>query len=123
MNEIGSCEVQIPDIKHFRTHVSSIRGRAKKNGIPFDLDAEYLQSIWTGICPVFGTTLKAPGYGSVHDALTCASLDKNIPSIGYTRGNVSWISYRANILKRDATTSELMEVVKWMQSLNLPDDI
>ena len=111
------------DLGPFRYHAGQIRGRAKKNNIPFDLDAEYLRSIWTGVCPCFGTELRLPGFGDVasHPKQSC-SLDRLQPALGYTKGNVAWISYFANAIKRNATTSEVMDVALWMQSMNIPDN-
>ena len=113
--------LKTPDIRLFRQHLNSVRGRAKKSNIPFDLDAEYLQSIWTGVCPAFGTDLRPPTYGSHHDPYITASLDKNVPSLGYVKGNVTWVSKKANTIKNDATPEELMEVALWVKSLNLPN--
>lgn len=36
------------------------------------------------------------------------SLDRIIPELGYSAGNVEWVSVRANICKRDATPEELV---------------
>lgn len=40
------------------------------------------------------------------------SLDRVIPSLGYVKGNVWVISYRANAIKQDATLEELELLVK-----------
>jgi hypothetical protein len=42
------------------------------------------------------------------------SLDRIVPKLGYTVGNVCVISQRANILKRDATPDELYAVANYM---------
>ena len=110
------------DLGHFRRHASSIRGRARRSNTPFDIDAEYLREIWTGICPVFGTELRLPGFGDIagRPKQTC-SLDRLQPHLGYTKGNVVWISHFANAIKTNATTSEVMDVALWMQSMNIPE--
>jgi hypothetical protein len=38
-----------------------------------------------------------------------------VPSLGYVRGNVEVISWRANSLKRDGTLDEMEKLVMWMR--------
>ncbi|UOF81207.1 restriction endonuclease pacI-beta-alpha-metal hnh motif 1.97A [Caudoviricetes sp.] len=42
------------------------------------------------------------------------SVDRLVPHLGYVPGNVRVISWRANILRRDATTRELKKLVKYL---------
>lgn len=86
--------------------------RAKKKGIPFDLDKEYLRNIVPEKCPVLGITLKR-GVGKFSDC--SPSLDRLIPELGYVKGNVRVISDKANRLKRDATLEELKALVKYLE--------
>lgn len=93
------------------------RSWCKRRGVPFDLDKEYLESIWTGVCPVLGLKLNVPlleskGRGSNHTA----HLDRKNPDLGYVRGNVCWLSGRANRIKYDATLTELRALVAWMEA-------
>jgi len=75
------------------------KSESKRKGIPFDLTEEYLESIWTDTCPVFNKPFVK------HDKTNDYSpaLDRIIPSKGYTKGNVVYISARANRIKYDAT--------------------
>lgn len=93
------------------------RVRARNSKVPFDVDVEYLQSIYPedGLCPVFGTDLIWGDDGKPKD--NSPSLDRIIPSTGYVRGNLVWISNRANILKRDANWEELDKVATWLKSI------
>lgn len=77
------------------------------------MDADYLASIWTGECPIFHVPISYNhvGKGSVNSA----HLDRVIPSKGYVKGNVTWISGRANRIKYDATLEELKQIVEWME--------
>ena len=82
--------------------------RAKQNNIPFNLTKEDISiPIY---CPVLNIKLKqfdiddAPKRGYNPDS---PFLDRIIPSLGYVKGNVRVISARANLLKNDATISEL----------------
>lgn len=87
----------------------------RARGIPFEVTQEYLESIWTGVCPVFGikVALGGDGKGSHHSA----HLDKFKPELGYVEGNVTWISGRANRIKYDASLSELKQLVAWMEGV------
>lgn len=44
-----------------------------------------------------------------------AELDRLIPSKGYVKGNVRWISSRANRLKSDVSIDELKKILKYME--------
>ena len=97
----------------FAIRMRTCRARAKEKGLPFDLTEDYLKSIWTDTCPVFGTPLNI-------DALKCeanhAQLDRVIPALGYVKGNVVWLSQRANRIKDDATLEDLERLVTWFKS-------
>lgn len=100
----------------FHMYALTKRSWCKSRGIEFDLDEAYLRGLWTGVCPVFGLELNIPmkearGRGSNHTA----HLDRLRPDLGYVRGNVAWISGRANRIKYDASLSELKMIVGWME--------
>lgn len=44
-----------------------------------------------------------------------AELDRLIPDKGYVKGNVHWISRRANRIKSDATVEELEKIISYMK--------
>jgi hypothetical protein len=87
-----------------KCRINAIKFKCTKNGIPFDLDVEYLVSIYPkdGKCPVFGTPL------IIGDKINCPSIDRIIPSKGYKKGNVRIISNTANTLKSNATLEQLI---------------
>lgn len=78
------------------------RHSAKSRNIPFELQEKDI--IIPEKCPVLGLTLEV-GKDKASD--NSPSLDKIIPSLGYTVGNVRVISQRANLLKSNATLEEL----------------
>lgn len=43
------------------------------------------------------------------------SLDRVVPSLGYVKGNVRVISFRANRIKSDATADELRAVLSYTE--------
>ncbi len=84
--------------------------RAKKFGLQFDLDVEDIAV--PEVCPVLGIPLK---YGVGKRTGASPSLDRLRPELGYVKGNVAVISWRANDLKRDATPDELRRVADWYE--------
>lgn len=89
----------------------------RKKGLEFDLDGEYLESIWTDTCPILGLELKKPFEEPGRGSVSTAHLDRRDPALGYVRGNVTWLSGRANRIKYDATIEELQAVFNWMKGL------
>lgn len=79
--------------------LGNVRRRVEEKSLPFDLDAEYLLGILPKNlkCPIFKTKMVWGG----KDADNSPSLDRIIPSKGYTKGNVRWTSNIANTLKSD----------------------
>ncbi|MHC2284454.1 hypothetical protein [Bradyrhizobium barranii] len=98
-----------------RHQIAQIKHRAKKSGLTFDLTWESI--VPPDNCPVFGTPLRlsggttAKGYQPLPDA---ASVDRVDNRLGYVRGNVRVISFRANILKKDAAPEELRRLADWL---------
>lgn len=82
--------------------------RAAEKKVPFELclaDIEVPE-----VCPLLGLTLARPKRGEYSPG--CASIDEITPGLGYVKGNVQVISYRANTVKSDATIEELERLVK-----------
>ena len=99
----------------YRT-VENARRRAKARDLPFSLTEEYLESIWTGVCPVFQTRLNLPSHGEGHTVtVTRPSLDRIRPDMGYVKGNVIWISSTANLIKSNASSADILAVGAWLQ--------
>jgi predicted nucleic acid-binding Zn ribbon protein len=93
-----------------RSILSRVKHRAKRDGIPFNLEVSDI--VVPDTCPILGIPLTAhygKGVGYHPDS---PSVDRIIPSQGYTKGNVRVISARANLLKNDATVAELEKVLE-----------
>ena len=99
----------------FYAILEAARRRAKDRDVPFSITEEYLESIWTGVCPVFQTRLSLPNHGGHELSPTKPSLDRLVPDKGYVPGNVIWISMRANQIKSDGTSAEIQAVATWLQ--------
>lgn len=85
--------------------LNACRNRAKKESLPFDIDLDYLLSIYGETCPYLGIKLSlVNSSGNSMDAL---SIDKIIPSLGYVKGNVMIVSFKANVMKQDVDIQTL----------------
>ena len=82
----------------------------KRNNIPFNLEIADIKI--PAVCPIFGEPL-IPGS---KDIKYIPSLDRVIPNLGYVKGNVQVISFRANSKKKDATLEELKAILKYMKT-------
>ena len=88
--------------------------RAIKDQVPHNIDFEYLKSIATQTCPVFGIQLAwgTLGEGSSDNS---PSLDKIKPEWGYVKGNVVIMSHLANKIKQDVGWEEIMCLAVWLK--------
>jgi hypothetical protein len=100
--------------KNPATYLLSVcKARAKKLGVPFNLTKEDI--VIPEFCPVFGTRLEH-GTKPFHD--NSPSLDRFKPELGYVKGNIYIISFRANRIKGNATLEEIEKVIKYIQDGN-----
>lgn len=86
------------------------RKRAREKNIPFDLAVEDL--VIPQFCPVLGIELCVNDGYAQHNSI---SLDRVIPELGYVKGNVAIISYRANTIKGDSSIEDLEKVLVWLK--------
>jgi hypothetical protein len=91
---------------------SKIRAKAKK--LPHNITSDDIREVWPkdNICPV----LKKPfemGFKSRKTKSMAPSLDKIIPSKGYTKGNIVVISDIVNRLKSDASLEDLKKIINF----------
>jgi hypothetical protein len=82
--------------------LNSSRTRARAKGLLHNIDIEDI--VIPEVCPILGVPL-VKGVGDYSD--NSPTLDRIIPKLGYTKGNVWVISMRANRLKQDSTLEEL----------------
>ena len=90
----------------------NIKSRCKRIGKEFSIELEDITI--PEKCPVFGFDLKRED----RQTWMCApSVDRIDSSKGYIKGNVTVVSRRANILKRDATIGELEQLFNYYKTL------
>jgi len=91
-----------------------IKKRARENGIPSSLTVDYLVSILPDdmICPILEKKME---FGGGKDRSLSPSVDRLIPKKGYVKGNVSWVSLLANLVKNERTSTELRMIADWIE--------
>ena len=96
-----------------RTH-TRIKKLCDDLNIPYDIDTKYLQSIYPkdSKCPALGIKMWFSD-----SERNFPSVDRIFPEKGYTKGNVVWISYKANRIKNNATVEELKKVTRFYSKL------
>lgn len=89
--------------------LESAQSRASQYNIPLTITLDDIVVPTT--CPIFGFPLvKSPGKASYNSP----SLDKIVPELGYVPGNIQVISYKANMMKNNASSEDLIKFAKWI---------
>jgi hypothetical protein len=87
------------------------RDRANKFEIPFDLFEKDI--VIPEFCPILGIKLT---YGGIGERESSPTLDRLRGDLGYVRGNVSVISFKANRIKNNGTADEHRRIADWMDA-------
>lgn len=97
-----------------RNMLTRAKRRANAGTYPFDITIEDIQSVWPmdGKCPVLGIDLDLSGV----DLQRTASLDKINPRLGYVKGNILVVSFRANSIKKDSTLEEMRMLLTFYEN-------
>ena len=100
------------DKNHAGCLLRAARNRAKKNGMPFDIDLSDINI--PDVCPILKTRILR-----IHGKRTgqSATLDRIDNSKGYVKGNVWVISSKANLMKNSASLAELVLFGEWCSTL------
>lgn len=96
-----------------QTALARAKRRALKRGVSFNLAIEDLPPI-PDICPVLGVPFASGERRVAPESLT---LDRIDSALGYVRGNVMWLSHRANAMKQDACLEQLQQFARWALTL------
>lgn len=92
--------------------LQSVKSRAKKRGLPFDLTEDDLAI--PEKCPILGIRLKQEVGVRGPDYPTVDRIDN---TRGYTKDNILIISWRANNLKGTGTLEELVALGDWAKTI------
>jgi hypothetical protein len=90
--------------------LKTIKERAAKKGILFDLCVEDIKS--PEFCPILGMPLCRSSNGK--PTKYSPSVDRIDPSKGYVKDNIQVISQLANAMKQNASKDELLNFAKWV---------
>lgn len=95
---------------HLAYIIRGTRQRARKSGIEFDIDTEFLSSLLEtqgGLCAISKITLTfTKGKGHVS---TNTSIDRINPTKGYTKDNVQLVASQVNTMKSNLSINQLAE--------------
>ena len=97
----------------FSRRCSVIKARARAKELDFNLDAEYLKSIFPKDkrCPALGIPFKVLDiHAKGKELQQKVSLDRIDSSKGYVKGNVQWVSLLANAIMTNATPDQVIQV-------------
>jgi len=81
---------------------TAARHRAKKKGLPFTMTHEDIHI--SDACPICG------GGMSPSNRIMTPSLDRLIPSLGYTPDNIWVVCYQCNVRKNSSSTQDLYRI-------------
>lgn len=77
--------------------VAMAKNRAAEKSVPFDIDTEYMMTLWSGKCAISGIPLELGRSEKGKVNPYAPSIDRIVPSLGYVKGNVRLICYQANV--------------------------
>lgn len=88
--------------------------RSKKKDLPFDIVPDDIKELVVDLefCPALGIKLNWTNSKLMDDSPT---LDRIVPDLGYTKGNVAVISSLANRIKSNATVDQIGKVYSWLK--------
>lgn len=91
--------------------LQNAKKRAKQKNLPIDITVEDI--IVPEVCPVFG--IKIITGNSLEERDSSPSLDRIIPELGYVKGNIKVISFKANSLKKDGCIDDFEKIIKYIK--------
>ena len=102
--------------QHLKRYLQNARSRARRDKVPFNLTLQDLVDIATDQCPILHTPFVwgISGLGKGKTRPDSPTLDRILPELGYIKGNVAFLSYRANRIKDNGTMQEHYDIADWI---------
>jgi hypothetical protein len=91
--------------------LKNAKKRAKYKNLPFNITIEDI--VIPDVCPVLGIPIKLGN--SLEERNSSPSLDRIIPELGYVKGNIKIISFKANSLKKDGSVEDFEKIIKYIK--------
>lgn len=103
-------------LQHLKAYLGNARARALRDNVPFNLVLQDLTDIATDECPIFRTPFVwgQSGLGKGKTRPDSPTLDRILPELGYVKGNVAFLSYRANRIKDNGTMQEHYDIADFI---------
>lgn len=103
-------------LQHLKRYLQNARSRALRDSVPFDLTLQDLMDVATDECPIFHTPFVwgTSKLGKGRTRPNSPTLDRILPELGYVKGNVAFLSYRANRIKDNGTMQEHYDIADWI---------
>lgn len=103
-------------LQHLKSYLNNAQSRAKRDRVPFSLTLRDLIEIAVDECPIFKTPFVwgSSGLGKGKTRPDSPTLDRILPELGYIKGNVAFLSYRANRIKDNGTMQEHYDIADWI---------
>ena len=92
--------------------------RAKKANavrIGYTWEIDFSDIVWNDVCPILGIPLD---YYAHHVQENSPSFDQIDAGLGYVKGNVHIISWRANRIKNNGTAQEHRQIADYLDSIS-----
>ena len=103
----------------WRHLLKGAKERSIKKNVPFSLTEEWASAKWTGRCELTGLEFVTNGLGSGPKPRS-PSIDRRIPSIGYTSENCRFVLSCINSFKHEGTEEEMYEVAESLLKMRPP---
>lgn len=103
-------------LQHLKAYYNNAKYRAIRENVPFSIVLQDLIDIATDECPIFHTPFVwgASGLGKGKVREDTPQLDRIIPEIGYVKGNIAFLSGKANKMKDNGTMQEHYDIADWI---------
>ncbi len=95
-----------------RTMLWMARNRAQKQSLKFELTIQDIEI--PDSCPILGIELSKKPKPMQHSSPSLIRID---PHKGYLKSNVQVVSYRAALIKNNATFDEIKNLYLWLESV------